>query len=250
VRSARTSALDQRVVVRVEEFARVAAERIGQVIDAATARGARAQVALAGGHTPRGVYRALAQLRLPWNRVEIYFGDERAVPPDDPQSNYRMAREALLDAVPIPAGQIHRMPAERADVEAAAADYAAALPERFDLIILGIGADGHTASLFPGGAAVAERERKVVAVEAPKPPARRLTVTPPVITAARIQIVLAAGGEKSAAVARALEGGEDVHACPAQLARAGIWIIDEAAAARLRGGAARADSAHPPPRPR
>lgn len=246
----RTPRLDRRIVVPANEFARVAAERIAQAIEAATAHGARARVALAGGNTPRAVYRALAQMRLPWDRVEIYFGDERAVAPDDPQSNYRMAREALLDAVPIPSGQIHRMAAERADVEAAAADYAAGLPERLDLIILGIGADGHTASLFPGAAALAERERKVVAIEASKPPARRLTLTPPVVTAARTQIVLAAGADKSAAVARALEGDDDVYACPARLARAGIWIMDQAAAVWLRGGAPAVDASRPSPRPR
>jgi 6-phosphogluconolactonase len=250
VQSARTADVDRRVVVPANQFARVAAERIAHVIEATVGRADRARVALAGGNTPRAVYRELSQIPLPWDRVEIYFGDERAVPPSDAQSNYRMAREALLDAVAIPAAQIHRIPAERADVEAAALDYAAALPPRLDLIVLGIGADGHTASLFPGSAALTERGRKVVAVEGPKPPARRLTVTPPVITAARAQIVLAAGAEKAAAVAQALEGSENVHACPAQLARTGTWIMDRAAAARLRGVAPGAEGSAPSSRPR
>jgi 6-phosphogluconolactonase len=172
--------------------------------------------------------------RLSWDRVEIFFGDERAVPPGDPQSNYRMARESLLDAVPIPSRQVHRMPAERPDRDAAAAEYAAQLPARLDLIILGIGADGHTASLFPGSAALEERARKVMAVEGPRAPRRRLTVTPPVITSAVNKIVLAGGSEKAGAVARALEGPDDPDACPAQLARDGIWIVDSAAASGLR----------------
>ena len=231
-----------RIVVSAQTLPSLAAARIAQVLERAVAHGGCACVALAGGNTPRSVYRRLAQARqLPRGQLEIYFGDERAVPPNDPQSNYRMARETLLDTLSIPPAQIHRIVAERTDLEAAADDYAARLPDRLDLIILGIGEDGHTASLFPGSPALDERARKVVAVDAPKPPCRRLTVTPPVIAAARVRIVLASGAGKSNAVARALEGSEDINGCPAQLARAGIWIMDHAAAAGLRSGG-------PPPR--
>jgi 6-phosphogluconolactonase len=222
------------VIAPTERFAQVAADRIAQAINAA-ARGGRAHVALAGGNTPRAVYRELSQLRLPWDRVEIYFGDERAVPPSDPQSNYRMACETLLGAVPIPPSQVHRITAERADLDAAADDYAALLPDRLDLIVLGIGADGHTASLFPGSPALHERARKVVAVDAPKPPHRRLTMTPPVIESAQVLIVLAEGEAKAAAVARALSAIDEISQCPAQLAREGIWIVDRAAAAFVSG---------------
>lgn len=238
---------DRRIVVPAPALADVAAERIAQAIERALARSQRAHVALAGGTTPRAIYRRLAQApRLQWARVEIYFGDERAVAPDDPQSNYRMARETLLAAAPIVPTQIHRMPAERADLDAAANEYAAQLAEPLDLIILGIGADGHTASLFPGAPALRERRRKVVAVDGPKPPHRRLTVTPNVIAAAREKIVIAAGAEKSTAVARALAlGDDDIEVCPARLARDGIWIIDEAAAAGLAGDSS-PDDGHPP----
>ncbi|HEX9810498.1 MAG TPA: 6-phosphogluconolactonase [Burkholderiales bacterium] len=224
-----------RVVVSARTLPSAAAARIAQVLEHAVARRGRACVALAGGNTPRSVYRRLAQAhRLPREQLEIYFGDERAVPPNDPQNNYQMARETLLDAASLAPAQIHRIVAEGADLEAAADDYAARLPDRLDLIILGIGEDGHTASLFPGSPALNERARKVVVVDAPKPPRRRLTVTPPVIAAARVKIVLASGAEKSDAVARALEGSEDINGCPAQLARDGIWIMDHAAAAGLR----------------
>ncbi|MHB8536237.1 MAG: 6-phosphogluconolactonase [Sulfuricaulis sp.] len=223
------------IVVATEVLPEVAAQHIARVLKQAIARRGRASVALAGGSTPRAVYRRLAQISLlAWENVEIYFGDERAVPPTDPQSNYRMARESLLDAVPIPSGQIHRMPAERTDREAAAAEYAAQLPERLDLIILGIGEDGHTASLFPGSAALHEGTRRVLAIMGSKPPPWRMSVTPSVLAAAMDIIVLACGSRKSAAVAQALEGCFEPDKCPAQLARDAIWILDPAAAAALR----------------
>jgi 6-phosphogluconolactonase len=225
---------DRRIVVAAEALAEVAADRIARVIDQAVTRRGRATVALSGGATPRAVYRRLARHRLPWEKVEIYFGDERAVPPEDPESNYRMARETLLDAVPIPPNHVHRMPAERPDREAAAAEYAAQLPEQFDLIVLGVGEDGHTASLFPGSSALGETRHKVVAVAGPKAPHRRLTITPPVIASAFTVLVLASGAGKAKAVAQALEGSERPVDCPAQLARHGIWILDHAAASGLR----------------
>ena len=229
-----------RIVVAPEALPEIAARHIAKSIEQAVADRGRASVMLAGGSTPRAVYRHLAQTQgLPWDKVEIYFGDERAVPPGDPQSNYRMARESLLDAVCIPSSQIHRMPAERHDREAAAEEYARRLPERLDLIILGLGEDGHTASLFPGSSALSERVRKVLAVVGPQAPLHRLTVTPPVIAAAREKIILVSGAGKAGAVAQALEGSHQPVQCPAQLARDGIWIMDRAAASGLR---------HQPPR--
>ncbi len=228
-----------RIVVAPEALPEIAARHIAKSIEQAVADRGRASVMLAGGSTPRAVYRHLAQTQgLPWDKVEIYFGDERAVPPGDPQSNYRMARESLLDAVSIPSSQIHRMPAERPDREVAAEEYARLLPERLDLIILGVGEDGHTASLFPGSSALSERVRKVVAVVGPQA-LHRVTVTPPVIAAAREKIILVSGAGKAGAVAQALEGPDQPVQCPAQLARDGIWIMDRAAASGLR---------HPPPR--
>lgn len=231
---------DHRIVVAPGALPEIAARKIAQVIEQAITRRGGATVALAGGTTPRAVYRQLAQAhRLPWEKIEIYFGDERAVPPGDPLSNYRMARESLLDAVPIPLNQVHRMSAERPDREAAADEYARRLPERLDLIILGVGEDGHTVSLFPGSSALRERVRKVVTVVGPKAPLHRLTVTPPVIAAAREKIILVSGADKAGAVAHALEGPDQPDQCPAQLARDGIWIMDRAAASGLR---------HKPPR--
>lgn len=218
-----------------ESAARWLAERIADV----TAAKGGCRLALAGGSTPAPAYRALAARELAWRSVEIFFGDERAVPPNDPQSNYRMARETLLDAASIPSDHIHRMPAERLDREAAAAEYARRLPEHLDLIILGVGEDGHTASLFPGSSALKEPVRKVLPVVGPKPPSDRLTVTPRVIEAAREKIVLVSGAAKAGAVAQALEGPDQPVQCPAQLARDGIWIMDHAAASGLR---------HPPSR--
>ncbi len=225
-----------RAVVDADAVPDVAADRIARAIEAALAERDRALIALAGGSTPRAAYERLATRPLPWAKVDVFFGDERAVPPDHPDSNFRMAREALLDRVPIPTDRIHRMEAERRDREAAAAEYAARLPERLDLLLLGVGEDGHTASLFPGSDAVEERARKVVAVEGPKPPRQRLTITPVVIGAARTVLVLATGPDKAPAVARALHGPRDPVACPAQLARSGTWILDHAAAAGPDGG--------------
>ena len=231
---------DRRIVVAPEALPEIAARHIAKVIEQAVADRGRASVMLAGGSTPRAVYRQLALIQgLPWEKVEIYFGDERAVPPGDSQSNYRMARESLFDAVPIPPAQVHRLSAERPDREAAADEYARRLPERLDLVILGVGEDGHTASLFPGSPALRETVRKVVVVVGPKAPVHRLTVTPPVIAAAREKIILVNGAGKADAAAQALEGPDQHIQCPAQLARDGIWIMDRAAASGLR---------HEPPR--
>lgn len=191
-------------------------------------------LALAGGSTPRPVYERLAGAPVPWEVVDVFFGDERCVPPDDPESNYRMARKALLDRIPVPEDRVHRMACEAGDPDRAAERYARALPDRLDVLVLGIGSDGHTASLFPGAPALGESARRVAAVRAPEPPRRRLTLTPPVLRAARRTFVLAAGRAKAAAVRRALEGPWDPSACPAQLARGGVWILDSEAGASLR----------------
>lgn len=226
---------DRRVIVTSELLPETAARHIARTIKQAIADRGRASVMLAGGSTPRAVHRQLApNPRLSWDKIEIFFGDERAVPPGDPQSNYLMACESLLDAVPIPPTSVHRMPAERPDREAAAVEYAALLPAQLDLLILGVGEDGHTASLFPGSSALDEQDRKVVAVEGPRPPPHRLTITPPVIASALTVIVLVSGSEKAKAVAEALEGPMHPVDCPAQLARRGIWMMDQAAASGLR----------------
>lgn len=220
-------------------FEAFAAERLAGLLESLAAGPTETiSLVLAGGRTPRGVYRILArESGLPWARVEVFFGDERAVPPTDVHSNYRMARESLLDRVPIPPGRVHRMRADEMDLDEAARAYALLLPETPDLVLLGIGMDGHTASLFPGAPTLREADRRVVPSVSPRPPRGRLTITPPVLREARHLVVLAAGSTKAAPVAQALEGSWDPSRCPAQLALRGHWILDAAAASGLPGSA-------------
>ena len=231
------------VVCDASRLAEEVAAWVAAALEADLAAQGRCAVALSGGGTPRPAYRRLAgepyASRIRWSDVEVFFGDERAVPPTDPASNYAMALESLLARVAIPATRIHRMGAERADRDAAAREYERLLPDRLDVLLLGMGPDGHTASLFPGSAALDERTRRVVAISgAPKPPGERLTITPPVIAAARRIAVLAAGADKADAVVRALQGPERPRDLPVQLARRGTWFLDREAAARLRSAAA------------
>lgn len=218
---------------RIPELAvRLITNALAEAIDA---RGA-ASLVLAGGSTPRATYRALAVAPgVEWSRVSVYFGDERAVPPDHAESNYRLAREALLDHVPIPANAVFRMPADADDRDAAAAEYARALPAELDVLILGVGEDCHTASLFPGSPALRETERLVVPATGPKPPFERMTITPPVFERARLVLVLASGASKADAVYQALEGARDIDRYPAQLVRDAVWLMDHAAASKLTG---------------
>ncbi len=192
------------------------------------------QLALSGGRTPRAMYDRLGQGSLAEtvdvDRIEFYYGDERVVPHDDPHSNHLLAREHLYEPLAIKPGQVFRMEVERAD---GAQRYAAVLPEQLDVLLLGMGLDGHIASLFPGSDALEEEDRRVVRVMGPEPPRQRLTITPPVIAAARRVLVLVTGGAKAEAVARALHGAWDPLATPAQLARHGTWILDRAAATGL-----------------
>jgi 6-phosphogluconolactonase len=226
------------VVTEASRLAAAAAEWLAAALEADVRRQGRCALALAGGGTPRPVYERLARdplaSRISWPDLDVFFGDERAVPPQDPSSNYGMAAAALLERVPVAAARVHRMEAERPDRDAAAREYERLLPDRLDILLLGMGPDGHTASLFPRSPAMDQRERLVVPVTGPKPPAERLTITPPVITAARRVAVLVAGAEKAAAVARALQGPEQPREVPAQLARRGVWFLDRAAAAQLR----------------
>jgi 6-phosphogluconolactonase len=208
-------------------------------------------VALAGGSTPRAIHAAVTRqpdLDPLWQSTHVWWGDERAVPPEHADSNYRMADETLLSCVPVPSAQVHRMPAERDDLEAAARAYALALAQgvgggaesapALDLVWLGLGEDGHTASLFPHAKALAVRDRWVAAVtDAPKPPPRRLTLTLPVFAAARRVVFVACGADKAEALRDVLEGPDDPARWPAQAvtraAAARLWLVDEAAACLL-----------------
>jgi 6-phosphogluconolactonase len=222
------------VVPTAADLTGPAAEWIAREVRTAIRQRGGCGLALAGGRTPGPAYRALATARdIDWARVQVFFGDERAVPPDDPESNYRMVRDTLLAHVPIPEANVHRMEAERPDPAAAARAYERVLPVSLDVLVLGIGADGHTASLFPRSPAIDERVRLVLPVVGPKPPVDRLTITPPVIERARRVAVIAAGGDKAEAVGRVLEGTVAARDVPALLARRGTWLLDRAAAARL-----------------
>jgi 6-phosphogluconolactonase len=219
--------------------------------DAVRARG-RFTIALAGGATPRATYARLAaapfHVAMPWDRTWVFFGDERAVPPDHPESNYRMASQTLLTKVPLRAEQIFRMHAEADDPEAAATEYARTLaqffhtrrgqPPRFDLILLGLGVDGHTASLFPGSPAVKEIFRTVAAVHAAAAAIpQRLTLTLPVLNAAARVVFLAAGPEKAKVIKTVLH---DHVLLPAAMVRPTDgtlqWMMDRTAAAMLPDG--------------
>ena len=190
-------------------------------------------IALAGGSTPKALYELLAsddyRGRFDWDEIEVFFGDERAVPPTHPDSNYRMAKRALLDLVPVAGDAVHRMEADDPQLDAAADRYARVLPTRLDVVLLGLGTDGHTASLFPGRSALREKERRCVATQAPDG-SRRMTLTYPALNAARHIVFLALGREKRSPL-RAIRSGEPL---PAGLVRPGdgdvTWIVDAAAA--------------------
>ncbi len=196
------------VVDKSQDFSCLAAEWIADRIHEIIAGEGRCALALAGGETPRPVYCLLAKSEfsrhIDWQKVEFYFGDERCVPPDHPDSNYRMAYETLFSSLHIAPVQVHRIEAERPDRDQAAADYDAILPQRLHLILLGMGEDGHTASLFPGSPALDEHVRRVVVVQGSKPPPWRITITPPVIAAAENVLVMVSGEQKAPVIARAL----------------------------------------------
>jgi 6-phosphogluconolactonase len=223
----------ERIVCDSKDLPARAAERIASELAKAVAARGRASLALAGGTTPKATYEALAGLPLDWSTIDIFFGDERCVPAEHADSNYRMAKAALFDRIAIPEERVHRMQGELADREAAARAYEAQLPDRIDVMVLGIGEDAHTASLFPGAAALREKVRKVLPVTGPKPPPERLSLTPPVLTAARLCVVLGSGAGKAEPVRRAFQDPLDIVGTPIQLARDGVWFLDPAAASAL-----------------
>lgn len=221
-----------------DDPAEPAAERLAEVASAG------GHVALAGGSTPRAAYERAASLAGNWSGATFWFGDERCVPPEHEHSNFRMVKEALLDRLAGPVPDVRRIEGERGP-EAGAAAYRGALAEAFgrgtpelDLVVLGIGPDAHTASLFPRAPALAEEERPVVGVNTPgmAPLVPRVTLTLPVLSAAREVLFLVAGEEKADAVRRAFAGAADPDA-PASLVRPDegslTVLLDPSAAARL-----------------
>jgi len=226
---------ERRIFATGDALADTAAARIAAAAASAIAARGRFSLALSGGRTPQPLYLRLVTAEIDWMRVRIFFADERAVPPDDPESNFRLARETLLDAAHVPPRNVHRMKGEYADLAAAALEYEAHLTEACDVIVLGIGEDGHVASLFPHGAALGEITRRVAPVlDAPKPPPRRLTLTPRALAEAGDVLVLATGSGKAAAVAAALSSAGSTEETPARLVRDRVWLLDRAAAALLQ----------------
>ncbi len=227
-------------------LARVAAQEFQRLAEAAVQERGKFSVALSGGNTPRAVYSILASdhKELPWDRIHIFFGDERHVPPDHPDSNFRMARESLLSKVPIPEKNIHRVFAEL-DAEGAAAEYDQQLSSffqlknhdwpRFDLIFLGIGEDGHTASLFSGSKALDESSRRVVANWVEKFKAFRITLTFPVLNHAAEIAFLVSGSGKAQILSEVLRPGREKY--PAQRIQPEngrlLWLVDQEAGSLL-----------------
>lgn len=233
-------------------LARRAAQYLVEMVGEALGAGDRARVAISGGTTPKAAFQMLAdphepwRARMPWDKLDLFWVDERAVPPDHPDSNYRMTREALLDHVPLHPDQIHRMEGELAP-DVAAARYESMLRDtfrlegaeipRFDLVALGMGPDGHTASLFPKTEALHELNRLVTANHVPQMDTWRITLTWPVINHASSVFFLIAGADKASVLHEVLTGPRDPERLPSQLIRPSSGILtmflDKAAAALL-----------------
>jgi 6-phosphogluconolactonase len=222
------------------------ASRLEAALKAALASRGRATLALSGGNTPREAYSTLARAAgIDWSKVDVFWVDERAVPPGDDRSNYRWAKATLLDGARIDPANVHRMPADAPDLAAAAKAYEKVVKDRvaadaegvpaFDAMVMGVGDDGHTASLFPGDPAVDVTDRFVVAVASQHGLEARLTLTRTVITRARLVLVLVEGAAKRDALAKAWAPEGDVHVTPSRILRESkgqvVWIVDEVAAA-------------------
>ena len=241
----RLTDIDHVSLAAADEFVRIAHE--------ACAARKRFTVVMSGGFTPKLLYQHLAEKtyrrQVDWSQVQFFWGDERAVPPDHADSNYNMANHALLEKLALPKTQIHRMQAERSDLDLAASEYqaeiaqvfgvpAAGQPPSFDLVLLGMGGDGHTASLFPNTTALNEKERWVVANSVPKLHAQRMTMTPPLINRAAHVMFLVAGADKAVPLAHVLQGPREEDEYPSQMIQPTsgtiTWILDEAAASKLK----------------
>ena len=247
-------ALELRRLTTPQDLFQAAAEEVIRDATDAVAKRGRFTIALSGGSTPKNLYTLIAanaSANLPWDQMFFFWGDERHVPPDDPDSNYRMAKEALLSKVPIPANNVFPIPAENPDANAAAEAYEQTLRKffnlpagefpSFDLILLGMGPDGHTASLFPESAALQEKSRLVVANWVEKLKTSRITLTLPVLNAARCVAFLVSGGDKAEVLREVLEGSAPAEKYPSRLVQPSdgklIWLVDRAAASQLSAAA-------------
>ncbi len=242
--------MEIRVLTTPQELFEAAAEEVVHAATEAVAQRGRFTIALPGGSTPKNLFNLLAtnaRTVLPWDRTFFFWGDERHVPPTDPDSNYRMAEETMLSKIPVAAGNVFRIPAENPDAAAAAEAYEQSLRKFFqlgpgevpifDLILLGMGPDGHTASLFPGSAGLQEKSRLVIANWVDKLKTSRLTLTLPVLNAARCVTFLVSGTDKAAMLKTVLEEDAPAEQYPSKLIRPNngklIWLVDRAAASAL-----------------
>jgi len=237
---------DLRVVDDLKVLSQRVADEVVTIIDETVRRRGRCSLVLSGGSTPITLHRLLATSyrgRIPWSLVDVFWADERYVPHDDSHSNYRMARATLLDHVPCPAGNVHPMPTHFPEPDDAARDYQATL-ERYwkggtpqlDLVLLGMGPDGHTASLFPGSAALDERIRLVMAATVPAESPRRLTLTFPALARSTQIHFLVSGADKAVALSHVLSGADRVSYPAAGVRSAGrsvVWWVDRNAASAL-----------------
>jgi 6-phosphogluconolactonase len=253
-----------RIFADAEEVSRAAAQEFARCAAEAIAARGRFTVALSGGSTPHRLYQLLAAEpyhdEIDWAGVRVFWGDERSVPPDHKDSNYHMTREAMLTKVPLPARNVHRIEAERADRDVAAREYQAAIartfgvpaegePPAFDLVLLGMGPDGHTASLFPHTTALGETARWVVVNYVPKFATDRVTLTYPILNRAREVHFLVAGADKAEPLREVLEGPPDPLRLPSQkiqpVSGKLVWFLDRLAAAKLTQPATPAGGAKP-----
>lgn len=256
--------VDLRIFSDLNELSRAAAEEVVRLAGEAVQQSGLFTVALSGGSTPRSLYALLADdpvlaKQLPCDRMYFFWGDERAVPPDHPDCNYRMAHETMLSKLPVPEANVHRIHAESMDAHKAAADYDSKLREffrlspgelpRLDLVLLGMGADGHTASLFPRSAALREKEKLAVNVRMEKLKSHRVTLVPPVFNHAIHVLFLVSGAEKAEALKAVLEGEYQPDQVPSQLIRPAYgkltWMVDQAAAGKLSPSSFKWDGRRP-----
>lgn len=239
--------VDVKILPDSAALAQAAAQEFHKLADAAVQERGRFCVALSGGNTPRAIYSLLASehKELPWDRIHVFFGDERHVPPDHPDSNFRMATESLLSKVPIPEKNVHRIRAEL-ETDIAATEYEQELVNffhldnqempRFDLIFLGIGEDGHTASLFPGSNALTETSRRVVANWVEKFKTFRITFTFPVLNHATEVAFLVSGADKAQILDEILRPGARKYPAQSVQPENGrlLWLVDRDAGSLLR----------------
>lgn len=227
------------IVSDIPVLAAILAERVTDLVLSASARGRPFAVALPGGSIAEAFFPAFALARIDWRLVECFWVDERSVPPDDPDSNYRLAADLLFKQANIDARRVHRMPADAVDLDAAAEAYEAELRATlgsspcFDLVLLGVGPDGHVGSLFPGHSALDESSRLVVAVaDSPKPPPRRLTLTLPALANTALLVVAAFGDEKAPVIRETLKNPDSdlPVARAARLSRKTLFLLDDHAA--------------------